>query len=164
MARRGPLIPGLREYDAPRRRRAPAIWVWTLVVAISMGVLVVVGGIAAGIGPLRAFGVVETPLTPVGWRMGETPTQLQVAVGLPDAGLCTGDDVLVRVLERPNVVEVSAIRAAPRSSADCAGIGIAGDRTWVDVGLSEALGSRTVIRMPDRIPLPLEEDDPAAAQ
>lgn len=164
MARRGPLIPGLREYDAPRRRRAPAIWVWTLAAALALGALVVVGGIAAGIGPLRAFGVVETALTPLAWRMGPAPDQLQVAVGLPDSGLCTGDDVLVRVVERPAVVEVSAIRAAPRSSADCAGIGIAGDRTWVDVGLSDDLGSRTVIRMPDRIPLPMEEDDPAAAQ
>jgi hypothetical protein len=159
MARRGPLIPGLREYDAPRRRRAPAIWVWTLAVIFSVGILVVVGGIAAGIGPLRAFGVVETSLTPVAWRPGETPAQLQVAVGLPDSGLCTGDEVFVRVLERPSVVEVSAIRAAPRSSADCAGIGIAGDRTWVDVRLADDLGDRTVIRMPDRIPLPLEEDE-----
>ena len=159
MARRGPLIPGLQEYDAPRRRRASAIWVWTLAAILSAGILVVVGGIAAGIGPLRAFGVVETSLTPVAWRLGETPAQMQVAVGLPDSGLCTGDELFVRVLERPNVVEVSAIRAASRRSEDCAGIGIAGDRTWVDVQLSEELGDRTVIRMPDRIPLPFEEDE-----
>ncbi len=161
MGTRGPLIPGLREYDAPRRKRAPAIWVWTIAGAIAVAVLVLVGGIAAGIGPLRAFGVVETPLTPVSWRAGEQPNTLQVAVALPEAGLCTGDDVLVRTIERPTVLEVTAIRAAPRGSADCAGIGIAGDRTWVDVRLGAPLNGRSVIRMPDRTPLLEESAAPA---
>jgi len=162
---RGPLIPGLREYDAPRRRRTPAIWVWSAAGAFAIAVLVLVGGIAAGIGPLRAFGVVETPLSPVGWRATADPEVLQVAVALPEAGLCTGDDVFVRTIERPTVIEVTAVRAAPRGSADCAGIGIAGDRTWVDVSLGDPLGERTLIRMPDRVPLteePVAEESPAA--
>ena len=34
---RGPLIPGLREYDAPRHRRSPVFWMWTVgaVVAVA---------------------------------------------------------------------------------------------------------------------------------
>lgn len=156
MGTRGPLIPGLREYDAPRRRRAPAIWVWTMSGVVAVAVLVLVGGIAAGIGPLRAFGVVESPLSPVSWRAGDQPNTLQVAVALPDSGLCTGDDVFVRTIERPTVIEVTAVRAAPRGSADCAGIGIAGDRTWIDVRLGAPLEGRSLIRMPDRTPL-LEE-------
>jgi hypothetical protein len=153
---RGPLIPGVREYDAPRRKRTPAIWVWSIAGVVAVAVLVLVGGIAAGIGPLRAFGVVETPLTPVSWRATDQPDTLQIAVALPESGLCTGDDVLVRTIERPTVIEVTAVRAAPRGSAECAGIGIAGDRTWVDVTLGEPLGERTLIRMPDRIPLQTE--------
>ncbi len=160
MGTRGPLIPGLREYDAPRRKRAPAIWVWSVAGVIAVAVLILVGGIAAGIGPLRAFGVVETTLTPVSWRPGVEPDTLQVAVALPESGLCTGDDVLVRTIERPTVVEVTALRAAPRGSADCAGIGIAGDRTWVDVRLGDPLGERSLIRMPDRIPLTEESPSP----
>lgn len=161
MGTRGPLIPGLREYDAPRRKRASAIYVWSVAGVIAVAVLVLVGGIAAGIGPLRAFGVVETTLTPVSWRPGEQPDTLQVAVALPESGLCTGDDVLVRTIERPTVVEITAVRAAPRGSADCAGIGIAGDRTWVDVRLGDPLGERSLIRMPDRIPLVEESPAPA---
>ena len=162
MGTRGPLIPGLREYDAPRRKRAPAIWVWSIAGVVSVAVLVLVGGIAAGIGPLRALGVVETPLNPVSWRQTADPEVLQIAVALPEAGLCTGDDVVVRTVERPTVIEVTAARAAPRGSADCAGIGIAGDRTWVDVRLGEPRGDRSLIRMPDRVPL--EAEPPVAVE
>jgi hypothetical protein len=153
---RGPLIPGMREYDAPRRRRAPTVWVWSIAAVVAVTVLVVVAGIVSGIGPLRALGLQETPLNAVGWRATENPAVIQVAVALPESGLCTGDEVIVRGLERSNVVEVSAVRAAPRGSDGCAGIGIAGDRTWVDLSLGSALGERSVIRSGDRVPLELE--------
>jgi len=156
MSRRGPLIPGMREYDAPRRRRGSALWLWSGVGVVSVVLLVVVGGIAAGIGPLRSLGVVETPLTALNWRATDDPEVLQVAVALPDSGLCTGDEVRVRVLERPRVVEMTTYRAAPRSSDECAGVGIAGDRTWVDVELANPLGERSIIAMPGRIPLLIE--------
>jgi hypothetical protein len=156
MSRRGPLIPGMREYDAPRRKRASAVWIWLVMGAVSLGILVLVGGIAAGIGPLRALGVVETPLTALSWRETADPELIQVAVALPPAGLCTGDEVSVRLVERPGVVEVSPVRSAPRSSDECAGVGIAGDRTWVDVSLSMPLAGRSVIGMPGRIPLLVE--------
>lgn len=158
MSRRGPLIPGVREFDAPRRKRASAVVVWGLVGVVSVAILVLVGGIAAGIGPLRALGVVETPLSALSWRATEDPMVIQVAVALPAAGLCAGDEVRVRLLERPRVIEVSPYRAAPRSSDECSGVGIAGDRTWVDVSLSSALGERSVIAMPGRIPLLIEPD------
>lgn len=158
---RGPLIPGLREYDAPRRRRAPAIWVWSLAGALVVVVLVVVGGIVAGIGPLRALGLVETPLTSVAWRETTDPEVIQVAVVLPDTGLCTGDEVVVRAIERATVVEVDAVRTAPRSSADCTATGIAGDRVWVDVALADPIGERTLVRIEDRVPL--DREDPADA-
>jgi hypothetical protein len=154
---RGPLIPGLREYDAPRRRRSPVVWVWTLGAIASVLVLVVLGGLVAGIGPLRALGTDESPLNPVAWRATADPTVIQVAVALPDAGLCTGDEVVVRAIGRPTVVEVSAARTSPRASAGCAGIGIAGDRTWVDLRLELPMGTRMAIRQSDRVPLEVEQ-------
>lgn len=151
---RDPLIPGLREYDAPRRRRrTPAFWGWLFGGIAVIVALVVAGGLVAGIGPLRALGTAETPLDPVAWRVTPDPRVIQVAVELPESGLCTGDEVLVRVIERPNLLEVSAVRAAPRASAECAGIGIAGDRTWVDVTLDDPMGERTAVRVSDRVPL-----------
>ncbi|MBM3688883.1 MAG: hypothetical protein FJW80_04385 [Actinobacteria bacterium] len=151
---RDPLIPGLREYDAPRRkRRTPAFWAWLLGGIAVIVALVVAGGLVAGIGPLRALGTAETPLNAVAWRTTLDPRVIQVAVALPESGLCTGDEVLVRIIERPNVIEVSAVRAAPRGAEECAGIGIAGDRTWVDATLDLPMGERTAVRVSDRVPL-----------
>ena len=96
---RGPLIPGLREYDAPRRRRSPVFWMWTIGAVAAVAALVVLGGLVAGIGPLRALGTDEAPLTPVAWRPTVDAQVIQVAVALPESGLCTGDEVVVRSLE-----------------------------------------------------------------
>lgn len=152
----GPLIPGLREYDAPRRRRSPVFWAWTIGSVVSLAAIVVLGGLVAGIGPLRALGTDEAPLTPVAWRATGDPMLIQVAVALPDSGLCTGDEVVVRAIERPTLIEVSAVRASPRASDECAGIGIAGDRTWVDLRLDMEMGSRMAVRESDRVPLEAE--------
>jgi hypothetical protein len=152
----GPLIPGLREYDAPRRRRSPVFWMWAIGSVVVVLALVVLGGLVAGIGPLRALGTEEAPLTPVSWRATDDPNLIQVAVALPDAGLCTGDEVVVRAIERPTLIEVSAVRASPRGSNECAGIGIAGDRTWVDLRLDLAMGTRMAVRESDRVPLEAE--------
>lgn len=157
---RGPLIPGLREYDAPRRRRGPSVWFWALAAGFVVLVLVVVGGIVAGIGPLRVLGSAETPLDPAAWRPTSNPQVIQVAVNLPESGLCSGDEVVVRALERPDVVEISAAKSAPRGQEDCAGIGIAGDRTWVDLALDEPMGARSAVRTSDRAPL--EQEPPVA--
>ena len=153
---RGPLIPGLREYDAPRRRRSPAFWAWSIGVIAAVLGLVVLGGLIAGIGPLRALGTDESPLNAVAWRPTTDPQVIQVAVALPESGLCTGDEVVVRAIDRPTLIEVSAARTSPRGSGDCAGIGIAGDRTWVDVALDLPMGTRMAIRQADRVPLEVE--------
>ena len=153
---RGPLIPGLREYDAPRRRRSPVFWLWTIGALVSVLAIVVLGGLVAGIGPLRALGTDESPLDPVAWRLTSDELLIQVAVALPEAGLCTGDEVVVRTIERSAVVEVSAARTAPRGSDGCSGIGIAGDRTWVDVRLDLPMGTRMAVRQTDRVPLEAE--------
>ncbi len=153
----GPLIPGLREYDAPRRRRARGFWLGLVGVVAVLAALVVVGGLVAGIGPLRALGTSEAPLTPVAWRATDQPNVIQVSVGLPDSGLCTGDEVVVRALEHPDIVEISAARTSPRGSEECAGIGIAGDSTWIDLVLDQPMGARMAIRQDDRVPLTADQ-------
>ena len=157
---RDPLIPGLREYDAPRRRRRPAVWVYTLLVIAVVFGLVVVGGLVAGIGPLKSLGTAESPLQAMSWRPTADPHVIQVAVMLPESGLCTGDEVVVRAIEHPNLIEVSAVRASPRGSAECAGIGISGDQTWVDLSLNDPMGDRSAVRASDRMPL---DKQPAAS-
>lgn len=129
---------------------------WTIGTVGAVTALVVLGGLVAGIGPLRALGTVETPLTPLAWRITEDPQVIQIAVALPESGLCTGDEVVVRGIERPTLIEVSALRAAPRATGQCAGIGIAGDRTWVDLRLDLPMGTRMAVRLSDRVPLEAE--------
>jgi hypothetical protein len=129
---------------------------WTIGSIIAVVALVVLGGLVAGIGPLRALGTDETPLTPVSWRVTSDPQVIQVAVALPESGLCTGDEVVVRAIERPTLIEVSAVRATARGGEECAGIGIAGDRTWVDLALDMPMGTRMAVRESDRVPLEQE--------
>lgn len=129
---------------------------WSIGAVVALLALVVLGGLVAGIGPLRALGTDESPLTPVAWRATDDPKVIQVAVALPDSGLCTGDEVVVRAIERPTLIEVSAVRASPRASDECAGIGIAGDRTWVDLALDLDMGTRMAVRESDRVPLEAE--------
>jgi hypothetical protein len=143
----------MREYDAPRRRRAPVFWLWTLGGVVAILAIVVLAGLVAGLGPLRALGTTQTPLDAVAWRSTDDSNVVQIAVALPESGLCTGDEVVVRAIERPTLIEVSAVRAAPRGSTECAGIGIAGDRTWVDLRLDLPMGTRMAVRQSDRVPL-----------
>jgi hypothetical protein len=63
---------------------------------------------------------------------------------------------VVRAIERPTLIEVSAVRATPRGAGECAGIGIAGDRTWVDLSLDLPMGTRMAVRQSDRVPLEAE--------
>jgi len=89
---RDPLIPGLREYDAPRRRRrTPVFWGWLFGGIAVIVALVVAGGLVAGIGPLRALGTAETPLDPVAWRVALAAKGLDVTTAAlnPQAWMAT---------------------------------------------------------------------------
>jgi hypothetical protein len=157
----GPLIPGMREIDAPRRSHA-ATWLWILGAVGLIAALVVLAGVVGGVGPLRALGARETPLQPVAYRLTSDPAVLQVAVALPTSGLCAGDEVRATGVERGPRVEVAAARVQAPGQEVCSGVGIAGDSTWVDVVLDQPLGERTVIRVEDRQPLPREAAVPVA--
>jgi len=60
----GPLIPGMREFDTPRRG-APAWLPWLIGAVVVVGVLVVVAGFVGGVGPLRFLGLTTSGLQSV---------------------------------------------------------------------------------------------------
>lgn len=149
---RGPLIPGIEEFDAPKR--GVPRFVWLVLLVLLVGVLFTLAvGLLAGAGPLRFLGQVESKLQPVAYRPTTDPLVLSVSVTLPPNGLCPDDQVDVRAFERGPRIEVEASVEQSRN-ANCPETGIAGDSTWVDVALTQPLGDRSVIRLSDRQPLP----------
>ena len=150
----GPLIPGMREFDRPRKGW-PGWLPWLLAGVAVLVVLVLAAGFVGGVGPLRSLGLATTELSPVQYRPTVTDNVIQVAVAMPPTGLCRDDDVSVTVFERGNRIEVeSSVTRARRSSCPVTIIG--GDLRWVDVVLDQPLGTRTVIRLTDRAALPRE--------
>ncbi len=148
----GPLIPGMSEFDAPRKRLP--VWVWWVASGIALVlVLIVLGGFFGGVGPLRSVGLVQQTLQPVSYRPTTNDSVIQVAVALPASSLCPDTEISVQAFERGPRVELEATAISPRTSS-CPSTGIAGDRAWVDVQLRENLGERTVIRTVDRQALP----------
>ena len=150
----GPLIPGLREFDGPRKRVPRFLWWIGIVLIVGIAVVLLVG-LFAGTGPARSLGLVTEPLQPVSYRPTTSDEAIQVGVGVPADGLCRSDDVEVRAFARGNRIEVAAERTRARNAA-CQPTGIAQDRVWIDVTLDAPLGDRQVIRESDREPLPRE--------
>jgi hypothetical protein len=150
----GPLIPGMREFDTPRRGW-PRWLVWLLMSAGVLVVLVVVAGFVGGVGPLRALGQTTSAVESVQYRTTVDGSVLQVAVAMPPTGLCRDDTINVTAFERGNRVELDSSVTRPRQST-CPVASLGGDVRWVDVPLDRPLGDRTVIRLPDRSPLPRE--------
>lgn len=150
----GPLIPGMSEFDGPRRR-APRFVLWIIAAVVVVGILIGAAGLVGGVGPLRSLGLVTEDLQPVAYRPTTTERAIQVAVALPPRGLCPDEQIQVVAFERGPRVEIQAQVQRSRTS-DCPVTGIAGDRAWVDVALNQPLQDRTVIRTGDRQPLPRE--------
>jgi hypothetical protein len=146
-----PLIPGMREFDRPRRGWPR--WLTGLVVgSIVVVALIVVAGFVGGVGPLKVLGQSTVPLTAVAYRATADDTVIEVAVTLPPAGLCRDDVIDAVAFERSNRVEVETSVTRGRA-ATCTVTTIGGDVRWVAVRLDGPLGTRTVIRASDREPL-----------
>ncbi len=148
----GPLIPGMNEFDGPRRRVPRIVW-WIVIGLAVVAVLIAGAGLMGGVGPLRSLGLVTEDLQPVAYRPTVDERQIQIAVALPPRGLCSDEDVQVTAFERGPRVEVEAQVQHSRTS-ECPATGIVGDRLWADVPLKAPLGERQVIRVVDRQPLP----------
>lgn len=150
----GPLIPGMNEFDGPRRRVPRIVW-WIVMGLAVVAVLIAGAGLMGGVGPLRSLGLVTEDLQPVAYRPTVDERQIQIAVALPPRGLCPDEELQVTAFERGPRVEVEAQVQRSRTS-DCPATGIVGDRLWADVTLNVPLGERQVIRVADRQPLPRE--------
>lgn len=150
----GPLLPGVHEFDRPRRGW-PAWLTWAVVGVVALAVVVVLAGLVGGVGPLRALGMTTTPLTAVAYRLTADPARIEVAVALPSEGLCRTDELTGIAFERSNRVEVDVSVARARTG-QCAIVTVGGDVRWVPIALAAPLGERTVIRAADREPVPRE--------
>lgn len=148
-SRNGPLIPGITEYDRPRK--SPWRWV-ALAVGIVLGVLAVIValGVLGGRGPLRSLGVNVENLQVINWRETENANVIEIAVTVPASGLCQTSVIEPQVSEGVAQIAVSAsVEQSKRAS--CAQMETVGDRTWVMVQLGAPVGDRTVIRSSDGV-------------
>jgi hypothetical protein len=145
----------MREFDTPKRGW-PSWLIWLLAAGAALVALIVVAGFVAGAGPLRALGMTTSALQTVQYRTTAVDSVLQVAVAMPPSGLCREDSINVTAFERGNRVELDTTVTRPRQ-ATCPATTVGGDVRWVDVTLDAPLGTRTVIRLPDRSPIPRDD-------
>jgi hypothetical protein len=151
----GPLIPGLREFDRPKR--GVPRWVVTMIIAAIVAViLLVVAGFVGGVGPLRVLGQTTSPLEAVSYRGDPESSVIEVAVTLPEDGLCRDDELVIVPFERSNRVELDVTVTRSRSST-CELVTMGGDVRRVEVTLDNPLGERQVILVDGRQPLTRED-------
>jgi len=149
---RGPLIPGIEEFDVPPKGLPRWVW-WLFGAAGFLVVLTLLGGLFGGVGPLRSLGLTTQELSPVSFRPTADPRAIQIAVALPPQGICRGENVEVQAIEQSNRIEITTFITRGRN-VNCSGVGVTGDRVWADVPLRFDLGERQVVRASDRAPLP----------
>ena len=147
----GPLIPGIEEFDAPRRR-LPRWIPWGIGLLGALVAYVVVLGFVAGAGPLRGLGLQTEPLQPIAFRPTANPLVMQVAVGMPPEGICRGDAVSARAVEDGALVIVDA-QLTRRRNSNCGQAGVGATLAWLDISLDGPIGERSIIRRSDRLPL-----------
>jgi hypothetical protein len=144
----GPLIPGLEEFDRPRRGW-PRWLTWVVLGVIAFALLVMLAGFVGGVGPLRALGQSTVPLTTVAFRETASTNVIEIAVTAPREGLCRGDEIVAVGYERGNRIEVEASITRSRSTS-CQPMTMAGDLRWAPVRLDSPIGTRTVVSTDDR--------------
>lgn len=148
----GPLIPGIEEFDRPKRG------VPRLVIALIVVVLLGVGGVVAagfvgGVGPLGSLGIISESLQPVGYRPTTDASSIQVAVAMPPEGMCAGDDIAVTAVETASSVEVSAELTRKRTTT-CEKTSVGSTQAWFDIQLDAPFADRAVVRASDSQELP----------
>ncbi|MEI7631011.1 MAG: hypothetical protein WCJ73_07725 [Actinomycetes bacterium] len=143
----GPLIPGIREFDAPRKRNPVILW-WLLGLVILAGVVVLGLGVFAASGPLRQLGLVTENLEPLAFRPTIVDTVVQISVAVPAEGLCADDVVDIAQSEDAAAVYVGASVTSPRNIS-CPAVGLSASQVWVDMQLLGPLAQRQVIRAND---------------
>ena len=149
---KGPLIPGLKEFDGPRRGVPRVLWV--LLVLVLLGALLMVFlGVFRGMGPLRGLGLVTDTLQPIAFRPTTDERVIQVAVAVPTEGICEEDPVDVQATEAASQVAVSSSVTSLRNSS-CTKVIAPDGEVWVDVVLGAPLQDRVVVKASDGRELP----------
>lgn len=148
----GPLIPGLKEFDGPKRGVPRLVW-WLVVLVLLVGLGLGFLGVFAGVGPLRSLGLVTDALTPVAFRPTTDEQVVQVALAVPPEGLCDRAPIDVLAQESVERVVVSASVTSLRN-ASCTKSMAGEGQVWVDVFLEAPLGSRMVVKASDGRELP----------
>lgn len=143
----GPLIPGMREFDGPKKRVPGVLW-WVLSLII-LGFLVMVGlGAFTATGPMHSIGEVTSELQPVAFRRTTDDRLVQAAVTVPRDGICRRDAVVVTSVESAESVAVGFSVTSSRNTT-CALVVFTDNLVWVDVPLDAPLGPRRIIRADD---------------
>ncbi len=142
----GPLSPGFNEFDRPKRGFPH--WAGFLIAGvISVGLLLLVWGFAAGSGPFASLGQVSEELQPAGFRPTVDTDVIQVSVTPPQSGICPDQSLDATVIESLSDIGIAVTLTGPRSSS-CQG-SAESDSIWIDVLLENPVGDRAIIRISD---------------
>ncbi len=148
---KGPLIPGMNEFDRPKKGMPRWVGVFLALSVISFGLLTLWGFVAGG-GPFSQLGQVEQQLQPIGFRPTVEPEVIQVQVQLPKEGACATNSFNVSAEETPETVSISVELINPRDNS-CPDDQLTGE-LWLDLALDEPLNNRILTRSIDGQELP----------
>lgn len=147
----GPLIPGVSEFDRPKRG-FPRWAGYLIAVVVVVGGGLTLWGFVAGGGPLGGLGEVEEQLQPTGFRPTVEPDLIQIQVSLPNEGACPSNTFDITALESAESINVEVNLLRPRSNS-CPGQ-LLTDSLWLDLALADPLGERLILRSIDGQELP----------
>lgn len=143
----GPLIPGMREFDGPKKGVPVIVW-WILGLIIILAVALTGLGAFAASGPMHSLGEVTKQLQPVAYRSTTSDRLMQVAVNVPTDGVCRRDPVDVALIESADTISLAFSVTSARNTT-CALADTPDNRLWVDVPLGAPVGSRHILRAED---------------
>lgn len=139
----GPLIPGLDEFDRPKRG-FPRWAGFLIAITVGFSLLLLIWGFVAGNGPFSSLGHVSEELQPAGYRPTVDQDVIQINVTPPQSGICPDQDLVVTAVESPSEIDIAVTLSGPRSSS-CQGNASSGPM-WIDVLLQDPVGERIIVR------------------
>lgn len=148
---RGPLIPGVNEFDRPKKGIPRWLGVFLSLTVISLGIFTLWGFVAGG-GPFSFLGEVEEQLQPTGYRPTVESNVIQVLVALPKEGACPTNTFDITATETPETITTAVNLIRPRSNS-CPADQLT-DEIWLDLTLTQPLDDRIITRNIDGQDLP----------
>ncbi len=148
---KGPLIPGMNEFDRPKKGLPRWVGLFIALSVISFGLLTL-WGFVAGSGPFSQLGQVEQQIQPIGFRPTVEPEVIQIQVQLPKEGACATNTFDISATETPETVSVTVKLINPRDNS-CPSDQLT-DELWLDLTLNEPLNNRILTRSIDGQELP----------